>query len=187
MIETLEGRRLFAGLTVNGTAGDDQILVRIHADTMQFVTLTVNGDVSYHTSVTSVTVSGGTGNDVIFVGSEISVACVLSGNSGHDTITGGRGADHITGNNGNDLIYAGGGNDIVVGNDGGDSLYGEDGNDILYGGLGSDYLYGGTKWSDDDTIYQNDTSNTEDGSYDELWGTDASNFIKTRADRAFNY
>lgn len=182
MFEMLEKRCLMAGITVTGTPDADVIAVRINPNNTRMVQVTLNGVDSYYTSVTSITVSGGTGDDDINIWQEVLVATVISGNAGHDTIRGGGGPDQITGNAGNDVIYGGLSSDTINGNDGGDYIDGGDGNDILIGSTGSDDIYAGSDTSDTDAVYQNDSTNADDGYIDELFVVPATTYYKTSRD-----
>lgn len=187
MIETLESRQLFATVVIAGTPDADVITVGINANNSQFMQVFVNGAESNYAAVTSIQISGGTGNDQISVISDITVPTVISGNAGYDTITAGGGADQITGNAGNDVIYGGKGDDVINGGDGGDYINGGDGDDTLVGGLGPDDIYGGGKLTDSDSLYQNDGTNADDGAVDDLYGTWSSSFFKTSRDTATIY
>ena len=68
---------------------------------------------------------GGTGNDIIYGGTNPS------------TMTGGSGNDSIVGGTGNDIIYASNGNNTISGGSGNDSIVGGTGNDITIPGTGS--------------------------------------------------
>ena len=60
------------------------------------------------------------------------------------TITGGTGNDLILGGTQDDMLNGGTGNDIIVGGSGNDRMDGGTGRDLLVGGLGIDRLTGGT-------------------------------------------
>jgi uncharacterized protein YkwD len=70
--------------------------------------------------VTSITVDGSDGDDVITVSPAVTTPCLLFGGFGSDRITGGSGADQL------------------YGGIGGDTLDGSGGNDQLYSGAGAD-------------------------------------------------
>ena len=110
------------------------------------------------TGVTSVSVLGGAGNDVIRVGDDVTKPTTLLGGGGDDwihgansknTILGEDGNDVLVGGSADDVIYGGDGDDIVLGEGGNDNMFGQDGNDSLYGGAGVDLIRGG---NDDDLI-----------------------------------
>jgi Ca2+-binding RTX toxin-like protein len=121
-------------------------------DVFAFNYSSASSGVSY---TAAVTVSAGTGNDVIWSSNG---ADFLYGDYGRDQIYGGGGADVIAGDQATDTnvtipggaasnadtIFGGSGNDTIWGDDIGD-VTGEDGggNDTLYGGSGNDTIYGG--------------------------------------------
>jgi Ca2+-binding RTX toxin-like protein len=75
----------------------------------------------------SVTVRGGSGNDII------------SGGSGRQRLFGGPGRDNISGGAGNDLVNGGPGTDTMGGGSGNDTLVANDGTvDTVNGGTGTD-------------------------------------------------
>lgn len=125
--------------------------------TLDASAFTANLDMVATLTGTSITVTGGTGNDT------------LTGGTGNDNISGGAGNDTITvaagGNNtvdggaGNDSITGGAGNDVITGGDGNDTIVGAAGNDNLSGGAGDDTFVFNT-WTD---ITANDTINGGDG------------------------
>lgn len=67
---------------------------------------------------------------------------ILAGNAGDDSLIGGDGDDTLNGGEGVDALVGGGGGDILRGESGDDNLRGGDGNDRLYGGAGRDRLDG---------------------------------------------
>ncbi len=116
------------------------------------------------TSLTTVKIEGGAGNDSI-IGSGLNDSILggggndtIKGGSGNDSLNGGTGNDVLNGEAGNDLLVGGAGNDSLNGGAGTDSLNGGAGNDSLDGGAGVDSLNGGagvdsiTKGTDNDVI-----------------------------------
>ncbi|MEP3946017.1 M10 family metallopeptidase C-terminal domain-containing protein [Ascidiaceihabitans sp.] len=77
------------------------------------------------------------------------VAGVINGDMGNDTIIGGTGADEIDGGDDADLIYGADGSDLIMGGVGEDTIYGDAGGDDLSGNEGIDIIYGG---ADSDTL-----------------------------------
>ncbi len=126
-------------LQIQGTAGNDSIFVQQISNQ-----IVVNfGARQYNFSaqaVTQIHASGGDGNDTIMLGSTLSLAALLLGEAGNDTLMGGSGNDVLLGGSGNDVLLGGAGNDVLAGNDGNDQLSGDAGDDILIGGLGGDRL-----------------------------------------------
>ena len=72
-----------------------------------------------------------------------SLANVVYGGGGQETMTGGSANDQLYGEAGNDLLYGGADADKLWGGAGTDSLFGGTGDDQLYGGDGDDYLRAG--------------------------------------------
>ena len=72
-------------------------------------------------------------------------ATLFVGGDGPDTVTGSSGNDMIFGGSGDgaDHLHGGGGDDILIGGLGDDFLYGDDGDDYLLGGAGFDTYYVG--------------------------------------------
>lgn len=94
--------------------------------------------------------SGGEGDDTIFVGWPVSAyqygfegtyQHTLEGGPGNDLIIGGAGADLIRAGSGNDVLLGGGGNDVIEGGDGDDVIFDRPGRDRIDGGDGYDVLF----------------------------------------------
>jgi len=79
-----------------------------------------------------------------FTGIGNSLANVITGNNGNDTLEGGAGADTLIGRVGADRLSGGDGNDTLAGDDGADLLIGGRGHDRLDGGAANDSLFGGS-------------------------------------------
>ncbi|MEA2219655.1 MAG: hypothetical protein QOJ35_2281 [Solirubrobacteraceae bacterium] len=101
------------------------------------------------TGVTTVTVDLGDGNDDANVQTP-TVATMLFGRAGDDTITGGGGNDVMIGGTGSDTLMGGGGDDIITAEDSPNApttsanvLDGGPGADQLFGAAGPDDLRGG--------------------------------------------
>ncbi|HTP91121.1 MAG TPA: calcium-binding protein, partial [Xanthobacteraceae bacterium] len=103
------------------------------------------------------TITGGTGNDVIYGGPDhdniyggTGTDSIIGGNGGstldggtkNDTIRGGSGADYITSADGDNLITTGDGNDIVVVGNGNNNITAGVGNDSITGGNGNNSITG---------------------------------------------
>ena len=144
----------------------------------------------------SISIWGGTGNDLIYGDSNQPPSPVagpasgndnLHGGSGNDTMHGGLGDDYLYGDGDNDLLFGGAGydwlyggsgndeihagteNDRLFGDAGDDKLFGDEGQDRLYGGFGNDLLDGG---DGNDRLYgeeNNDELNGGAGN-DDLYG-----------------
>jgi Ca2+-binding RTX toxin-like protein len=94
-------------------------------------------------SDTAMTYYLGAGNDVYDNSYLVTVADVVYGEAGNDTIWSGRGNDFVSGGTGEDVIFGEADNDVLQGNEGNDWLFGGDGTDNLDGGIGNDVLNGG--------------------------------------------
>ncbi|HEY4030026.1 MAG TPA: calcium-binding protein [Caulobacteraceae bacterium] len=86
-------------------------------------------------------INGGNGNETLMgtAGNDL-----ISGGNGNDAITSGDGNDSLSGGNGNDLLTAGNGNSMLDGGNGNDVLIAGNGNSTLSGGNGDDLLQVGT-------------------------------------------
>ena len=125
--------------------------------------LTVNeggGTLTITSSITSVSLNGGNGDDTITIGNlsgVVGTVLAINGGNGDDTLSaagaslgdvrlslsGGIGLDSITGSSGSDTIDGGDGNDTVLGGLGNDSIFGGAGVDRLNGEAGDDSIDGG--------------------------------------------
>ena len=198
-------------LSVNGTAGDDTIVVRNVSGNIEVV---LNGAVVASrpaTAVAGVTLNAAAGNDRVDILDGVP-ACNIQGGDGNDTINGGAAADYISGGNGDDVLsggdgidtiygnfgndqIAGGlkrdsllgglGNDTITGGDGPDTVLGGDGTDVLRGGKGADYMEGRGK---SDTMYGglgNDTLIGGAGA-DALYGEDDDDWLYATSSPLFH-
>jgi hypothetical protein len=138
-------------LTVSGTSGDDDIILQTSGG---YLTATLNGVTSAPfalSSITSIDVEAGAGNDIVTLTAGVPGSSVqggpgadtIQGGSGNDTLGGGKGGDFILGGPGDDVIHGGAGNDSIGGGQGNDLLYGGLGNDTITGGAGNDTIVGG--------------------------------------------
>jgi hypothetical protein len=89
-----------------------------------------NASTRNNRSITALSFTGTSGNDVI------------AGGAGADSLSGGAGNDRISAGDGNDWVSGGSGSDLLNGGRGNDSIFGGTGNDILIGDDGDDYLVG---------------------------------------------
>ena len=119
------------------------------------------------------TLTGGSGNDT------------LDGGQGADQLFGGLGQDKLLGGLGADSLWGGRGNDSLDGGDGADQLSGEDDNDVLQGAAGTDSLFGGAGTdtllggADQDSLWGgtgNDSLDGGDGA-DSLSGEDGNDIL----------
>ena len=81
-----------------------------------------------------VVVLGQDGNDTITVDPQLTVAALLYGGGGNDTISGGNGNGIQLGGDGNDTLSSGNGRDLLLGGAGADTLSGNNGDDLLVAG-----------------------------------------------------
>ncbi len=102
------------------------------------------------TSLVSIRVEGGDGNDTILGSADLNDTIIGSdgddsivGGSGNNTIDAGDGNDTIEANAGVDTVDAGDGNDLVTAGDGSDNVRAGDGNDIVSGEDGDDTIDAG--------------------------------------------
>lgn len=147
LIETLEPRRLLSAsvslaaggaLAVNGTSGNDVIRITLDATNPRQLDVIVNGNTKSFTasSVSSITVNAGSGNDdveVLELNGPVNVPMTLLGGAGNDTLVGGSGNDYIDGSSGNDTIAGEAGTNILIGGSGTNRIVSE-GNDTVYQG-----------------------------------------------------
>ena len=127
-------------LDITGAGGDDTV-------TLGALTITAQGDGgagadnvnAAAVAAGGVTISGGTGNDVLIGGDQDDL---ISGDAGDDIITGNAGNDQIAGGSGNDVISGGTGNDQIDGGNDSDAFAYTvgDGGDVVDGGDGDDSL-----------------------------------------------
>jgi Ca2+-binding RTX toxin-like protein len=82
-------------------------------------------------------------NDVFQGRNGSTVAGMVDGGDGNDSLTGGDGGDVLLGGVGNDTVKGGAGGDELSGGEGHDLLNGGQGNDTLSGGAGNDTMLGG--------------------------------------------
>jgi Ca2+-binding RTX toxin-like protein len=150
-------------LSVQGTAGDDKLALRLKAGDPGTLQVDAGDDGSAEfefprASVTRIAVDAGSGNDSIRIDEANGVftdtiPTTLDGGPGDDTIAGGSGAerllggsgdDRIDGNKGNDRADLGAGDDTFVWDpgDGSDSIEGEDGYDTMLfnGAAGAEHV-----------------------------------------------
>ncbi|MET4307524.1 calcium-binding protein [Bradyrhizobium sp. RT4b] len=123
-------------VTVNGTAGDDNISVTTAGGSIVVNGLAAQVTIAHADAGDVLTVNGGGGNDVINASSIKAgqpFSLNINGGDGNDTITGSAGNDIVNGGRGNDVANLGAGDDTFVWNPG-------DGSDIVEGGKGTDTL-----------------------------------------------
>jgi hypothetical protein len=155
LLESLETRQLLslpvlAGgtLMVNGTSGDDQIVISRDPVGVGVLRVAVNKSINSvdEYQVKKITINGLAGNDNILIDQSlgrIAIPVYEVGGLGNDTLTGGYANDLLQGGPGNDELRGNAGKDYLDGGAGNDTVYGADGIDALFGGVGADGLYTG--------------------------------------------
>ena len=157
--EPLESRTLFAAtavlaaggvLTITGTPANDSIFVTYQIAGDRINVFGANSSIGQtpasfaRTSVKSIRVSVGDGNDSVFLNSSLpALPTTVDGGNGNDNLASGPGPATVTGGAGDDTITAGPSKDRLDGGDGADRLAGGAGDDTLLGGNGADGLVGG--------------------------------------------
>jgi Ca2+-binding RTX toxin-like protein len=150
VIEGLECRRLFATsvlgtdgvLSITLNPGPDRVRVLQHPGTSKIDVIVRREPFRQFDGVVSIRIEGGTGNDVMYLGSTVTTPVSMFGGPGRDVIIGGLGNDTLDGGVGNDYIRGEAGDDVLVGGIHDDILIGGAGNDALDGGQGRDWLRG---------------------------------------------
>lgn len=102
-------------LVVGGTPGNDSIIVS-NPDANGNFSLAYNNTLVMNNinGISDIIIYGNGGNDVITIGSKITVPCMLIGGSGNDNITGGGGRNLIYGGGGTDHLYGGSASDLII-------------------------------------------------------------------------
>ena len=128
--------------TLDGGAGID--IADYRSATAKVVITSVSANVNDTTDLTTGTLSGTEGTDIITNTVEVIYGSsgyddTLSGNANANTFYGWGGNDTIDGGRGNDTIYGGSGDDTIAGNEGNDFLVGGDSVGVLAGWDSVDY------------------------------------------------
>jgi hypothetical protein len=158
LFEPLETRRLLAAdpggtaavnagvLEVTGTRKADEIHVDLNATSGQ-IDVSINGAATGSFNPADLTggihVNSGGGNDTVAIGSTVTLATVIRGGKGNDSLAGGGGADDLDGEAGRDSCDGGAGDDTVHGGAGGDNVSGGGDDDTVRGDAGGDTVRGG--------------------------------------------
>jgi uncharacterized delta-60 repeat protein len=130
---------------VGGNSTNDIVLITQCNNTISVIaTFNSNNPMTFNASaITDIQVRTRGGNDIVLTTSDVMETMTIDGGTGNDLLTGGGARSVIIGGTGNDILYGASGNDILLGGDGNDDLFGGDGNDVLVGGNGNDILNGG--------------------------------------------
>jgi Ca2+-binding RTX toxin-like protein len=162
-LESLEERRLFAGLTVAGgvikfvgTARIDSFNIQVLPGTNRaFVVTSINGTAGNLggtpsqrevrlSGITKIQVTLGNAADSVIIDTgKFRIPITLSGGGGNDNVgIVAKGNCRLDGGAGNDVLASGSGNDFIRGGPGHDGLGSADGDDTLIGDAGHDTLQG---------------------------------------------
>jgi Ca2+-binding RTX toxin-like protein len=122
-------------VNVNGTAGDDLVLVASTGGKIAVTGLQAEVTVTHADKTDALAIIGGAGNDVIdATGLAIGkIDLHISGGIGNDIMIGSAGNDTVNGDQGDDIALLGAGNDVFVWNpgNGSDTVEGQAGTDTL--------------------------------------------------------
>ena len=150
MFETLESRRLQSAsllngmLTIQGTAGNDQIGVRGGIFGTLVVSENSAADRTFF-NVKGIVINADDGNDAVTISPSLVKSATIDGGNGNDVLKGGAGNDTVRGGAGNDRLFGGRRTDKLEGGSGDDIL-------VTIGGGQSDRLTGNsgvdTFWRD---------------------------------------
>jgi Ca2+-binding RTX toxin-like protein len=129
-----------------GNAGEDFVAASI-GDRVRFERLATRGNGAFALdggTVERLVLNGNGGDDTMDGDPGLTVATLLNGGVGADTLIGGAAADFINGGDDNDILTGNGGPDRIVGDRGADTMAGGDGDDttVWNNGDGSDKMDG---------------------------------------------
>jgi Ca2+-binding RTX toxin-like protein len=127
-------------VTVNGTNGDDRVDVSGNAAGVAVSGLASRVTILHQDPTDLLAVNGLGGNDASSAAAlaAASIALVLDGGAGNDTLAGGPGVETLNGRDGNDTVDGNGGNDAAFLGAGDDTFVWDpgDGSDVVEGGDG---------------------------------------------------
>lgn len=129
-----------AALLIGGTAGNDVIFVvglGLSGDVGVLINGRVQGIVAGRKFGT-IGIYGGTGNDFLYVASNVRRNAFLFGEDGNDRLCGGGGNNVLVGGQGNDFLLGGTRRNLLIGGAGRDILNAAAGDSVLIGGT-TDY------------------------------------------------
>ncbi len=126
------------------TSNDIVVITKCNTSIVVLATFNSSNPLTFDEStITEIQVRTRGGNDIVVTTSNVTKTMTIDGGSGNDLLTGGGGRNVILGGSGNDILFGAGGDDVLLGGAGNDDLFGGVGNDILVGGDGNDMLNGG--------------------------------------------
>ena len=132
-----------------GTTGNDHYFIDSSKDT---ITEAASGGIDHVTTTLAHYTLGANLENLThigpgdFAGTGNTLANIITGGFGHDTLLGLDGNDTLNGGGGDDSLQGGNGNDVLNGGDGNDALLGGWQADTLDGGSGDDRLIGDVNW-----------------------------------------
>jgi hypothetical protein len=194
--EALENRRMMSvsgSVTLNNgiltITGDPTVACSMYAELASTTTITGSADNNHRitvplSAVKGIDIVGGSGNNIIYVDTQVTIPTTITVGGGNDVIRGGGGYSAIYAGNGNnwistrgtgDYVSVGNGNNYVLGGNGNDTIVAGNGNDFLEGWLGNDSISAG---SGQDTLVGdagNDTLSSGNGNDSVSGGTDNDN------------
>jgi Ca2+-binding RTX toxin-like protein len=131
-------------VTVNATGNDDTVNVGGNASGVTVSGLHTLVAIQHQEATDELDVHGLDGNDTISATglAAQTIALILDGSAGNDTLAGGQGIETLVGGDGNDLIDGNGGNDAAQMGAGDDTFVWDpgDGSDSIEGGDGADTM-----------------------------------------------
>ena len=139
-------------LTVEGTNGDDTIVLRKNPGPPDVIEVDTDGDGTAdftfpRAAVTSILVKAGSGDDTVTISDAggvftDTIPTTVDGGSGNDRLIGGSGNETFIGDSGNDFVDGNRGNDTADLGSGTDTFQWDpgDGSDTIEGGSGSDRM-----------------------------------------------
>ncbi len=143
-----EGTLLIDGTLyiVGGNSSDIVLISKCSTTILVYASFNDNNPVTFNSAdVTDIQVRVRGGHDIVLTTPNVTQTMTIDGGSGNDLLTGGGGRNIIIGGSGNDFLYGDGGNDVLFGGTGNDVLSGGSGDDVLVGGDGNDILIGGSR------------------------------------------
>lgn len=154
MVKLLDGGVLSIVDPAGATGVDSNVRVLLRPETNEYLVRAASAvlsdadgntvsEVKFAVSkVTSINADLGAGNDTLtLIG--IPLPSTVNAGPGNDVVFGGTLADVLTGADGNDSLYGNEGNDTILGGAGVDLITGDSGNDLLRGQGATDYIEGG--------------------------------------------
>ena len=124
-------------LTLTGTKKRDIVSIRKHGNQLDVYASFFSGNHRQSFDIDQfdrIHVSLLSGNDRVYIASNVHLPVLLDGGAGRDILQGGSGPNILLGGKGNDILIGGSNRDILIGGSGRDILIGSGNDDILIGG-----------------------------------------------------